>query len=141
MLVAATIGAATGWRNAMCAAAAPLMEVSATTPECGECCVGLAEELGPYFVLSPEVVLAHARAGGTCPRPGLSLLRLGEPVGLSHEVNDSADLVFCLASPGNETHMAGLRAFAFAMSGDLAERLRGAAPDELASLPVEASAT
>ena len=57
-----------------------------------------------------------------------------------HEANDPVDLVFCLASPDNETHMAGLRAFALAMSGDLAERLRGAAPDELAGLLAEASA-
>ena len=61
MLTAAAVGAATGWRNAVRAAAALLVEVGATTPEYGERCIGSAEELGPYFVLSPGVALAHAR--------------------------------------------------------------------------------
>ena len=140
MLTAAATGTATGWRNAVRAAAALLVEAGATTPDYGERCIGSAEELGPYFVLSPGVALAHARAEGTCLRPGLSLLRLDGPVEFGHEANDPVDLVFCLASPDNETHMTGLRAFALAMSGDLAERLRGATPDELAGLLAEASA-
>jgi|GEM_PF-6782881 len=47
MLTAAAAGTATGWRNAVRAAAALLVEAGATTPDYGERCIGSAEELGP----------------------------------------------------------------------------------------------
>lgn len=139
MLTAAAAGAATQWRDAVRAAAALLVEAGATTADYGELCIKSAEELGPYFVLSPGVALAHARAEKACHHPGLSLLRLDDPVEFGHDTNDPVDLVFCLASPDNESHMAGLRSFAIAMSNGLSDRLRGAAPEDLDTLLVEAS--
>lgn len=134
------MGAATDQRNAVRATAAPLIGVGVTAPEYGKCCIGSTGEPGPYFVLGPGVALIHARVEGTCLRPRSSLLRLDEPVGFGHEVSDLVDLVFCLASPDNETHIAGLRAFALAMSDDLAKRLCGVAPGELAGPLAGASA-
>ena len=139
MLTAATTGRAADWREAILGAAALLQSAGVTTPEYGHKCVRSAEELGPYFVLSPGVALAHARSDGTCLAPGLSLLRLEEPVEFGHDANDPVDLVFCLASPDNEAHIAGIRAFAVSMTGGLDARLRAASEGELDALLAEVS--
>ena len=137
MLTAAAPGVATDWRTAILQAAALLEQSGATSREYGPRCVQSAEELGPYFVLSPGIALAHARADDMCQAAGLSLLRLEKPVAFGHYTNDPVDLVFCLASPDNEAHMAGLRAFALAMADGLETRLREAAPEELPGLLAE----
>lgn len=139
MRTTATVGSAEDWRDAIRQAATLLARAGVVPESYGEQCIRCAEELGPYFVLSPGVALSHARPDGSCSMPGLSLLRLDVPVEFGHQDNDPVDLVFCLASPDSQAHLGALRLFAVALSHGLDQRLRSAGGEDLEGVLREAA--
>jgi ascorbate PTS system EIIA or EIIAB component len=74
------------------------------------------EKLGPYFVVAPGVAIAHAAPGSDVLRPGMSLLKLNQPVLSGARQNDPISLVFSLCTPDAEQHIEALGNFAILMS-------------------------
>ena len=66
--------------------------------------------LGPYIVMGPGIAMPHARAGGDVSSPGISFVRLKEPVAFGHPENDPVVLVFALAGTAHDDHIVILQA-------------------------------
>lgn len=64
------------------------------------------EEMGPYMVVAPGLMLAHARPEEGVKKMGLSLVTLKEPVVFGSETNDPVKLVITLATTDNQAHLA-----------------------------------
>jgi len=74
------------------------------------------KRLGPYFVVAPGIAIAHAHPGEDVVSPGLSLLKLNQPVVSGATENDPVSLVFSLCTPNKEAHIELLGEFALLMS-------------------------
>ena len=73
------------------------------------------ERLGPYFAVSNEVTIAHAKPSASVKSPGLSLLKLSNPVLTGSSHNPTSQLIFALGTPSPEAHLE--------LMGDLALKL------------------
>ncbi|MDN4075931.1 PTS sugar transporter subunit IIA [Fictibacillus terranigra] len=60
---------------------------------------------GPYFVLSPQIALPHARPEDGVKEASVSFVRLKEPVVFGHAANDPVQLVFGLGASSSEEHL------------------------------------
>ena len=80
--------------------------------------------LGPYFVVAPEVAIAHAKPGPDVVSPAISLLKLNNSVASGHSMHKSVKLVFALATPSADAHID--------LMGELASRL--SSPETMNSL-------
>ncbi len=74
------------------------------------------QKLGPYFVVAPGIAIAHAHPAEDVISPGLSLLKLNNPVSSGATANDPISLVFSLCTPDSEKHIEMLGEFALLMS-------------------------
>ena len=63
------------------------------------------KELGPYMVITPGIVLSHARPEAGVNETGMSLITLKNPVEFGSELNDPVTLVLTLAAKDNTGHM------------------------------------
>ncbi|MFC7405817.1 PTS sugar transporter subunit IIA [Georgenia alba] len=111
------------WRAAVRAGAELLVELGTADEAYVAACVRSVEENGPYIVLTPGVALAHAQAPDGTTTEGLAAARLAEPVAFGHPSNDPVDVVLAFSSGGS--HMAMIKALGTALSGGLADMLRG----------------
>ena len=73
------------------------------------------ERLGPYFAVSSEVTIAHAKPSASVKSAGLALLKISNPVLTGSSVNPTTQLVFALATPNPDAHVD--------LMGDLALKL------------------
>jgi mannitol operon transcriptional antiterminator len=65
-------------------------------------------ELGPYMVVSPGVVISHARPEDGVKQLSMSLVTLKNPIKFGHDLNDPVKLVITLATTDNESHLKAL---------------------------------
>ncbi|GAA4287615.1 hypothetical protein GCM10022262_19740 [Georgenia daeguensis] len=121
---AAVLDSCADWREAVRAAARLLVELGTADEAYVDACVRTVEEHGPYIVLTPGVALAHAQAVAGATTEGLAALRLGRPVEFGHATNDPVDVVLAFSSGGS--HMQMIRSMGKALTGGLADRIRGA---------------
>lgn len=63
------------------------------------------ERLGPYFMVAPQVAIAHSKPSAEVLRPGISLLKLLQPVASGNELHPEASLIFALATPDPIEHV------------------------------------
>lgn len=62
-------------------------------------------DLGPYIVMAPGIAMPHARPGEDVISPGVSFIRLKEPMSFGHGENDPVHLVFALAGKEHNDHL------------------------------------
>ncbi|MFC4053768.1 PTS sugar transporter subunit IIA [Actinomadura syzygii] len=122
--------AADDWREAVRAAAAALVAAGAAGEGYPEACVRVVEENGPYIVLTKGLALVHARPEEGGLAVGVGVTRLASPVGFGHPDNDPVDLLLAFCTPDPDVHVGTLSALARALSGGLADRLRGASDEQ-----------
>ena len=77
------------------------------------------EKLGPYFMVAPQVAIAHAKPSDLVLSPGISLLKLNQPVDSGNELHPEATMIFALATPNPTAHIE--------LMGSLAELLSDSA--------------
>ncbi len=70
--------------------------------------VSLIHRYGPYIALAKGIALAHASPEDGMLLPGISLVRLREPVAFGHEDNDPIWAVFACAMPDKPAYTAAL---------------------------------
>lgn len=63
---------------------------------------------GPYMVVAPGIVLAHARPENGVKKLAMSLITLKKPVEFGSELNDPVKLVITLAASDDESHLNAL---------------------------------
>lgn len=96
--------------------------------------LGANERLGPYFVIAPQIAIAHAAPSEQVLETGFALLKLQSPVA-SGSVNDPVSLLFAFSAVDAESHLALLGQFAQVMStpGKVNLLLNESDPDTLRS--------
>ncbi|GAA0958422.1 PTS sugar transporter subunit IIA [Frigoribacterium faeni] len=93
------------WRAAVRVAGEALVASGAALDGYGDEMVRMIEEHGPYVVIAPGLVLAHARPGDSVVRDGLAVVTLAEPVPFGHPHNDPVSVVLGLALPTVGAHL------------------------------------
>lgn len=66
------------------------------------------EELGPYMVVAPGIVLSHARPEDGVNNVSMSLVTLKSPIEFGSELNDPVKLIITLAANDNTSHLKAL---------------------------------
>ena len=90
------------------------------------------ERLGPYFVIAPQIAIAHAAPSENVIETGFALLKLESPVA-SGSVNDPVKLLFSFSAIDADSHLDLLSQFAQVMSepGKVNLLLNDSNPDTL----------
>jgi mannitol operon transcriptional antiterminator len=96
------------WKEAIAAGAALLEEKKWVSTGYKEAIINNFAEFGPYMVVAPGIVLAHARPECGVKKLAMSLVTLEKPVNFGHELNDPVKLVVTFAATDNETHLKAL---------------------------------
>ena len=96
------------WKGAVCAGVALLEEKKYVSESYKVAIINNFAEFGPYMVVAPGIVLAHARPECGVKKLAISLVTLKTPVNFGHELNDPVKLVVTLAALDNETHLKAL---------------------------------
>ncbi len=107
---------AADWKEAIRAAAAPLLEEGKIEERYVERAIKKVEELGPYIVLTQGVAVAHARPKEDVKEGGISLISLKNPVPFGHKAYDPVSLVFMLAATTDDGHIGAMMSVAQALS-------------------------
>ncbi len=63
------------------------------------------ETIGPYMVVAPQIMLAHARPEDGVNKVSLSMVTLKTPVVFGNETNDPVKLIITLATTDNQAHL------------------------------------
>lgn len=80
------------------------------------------QEMGPYAVIAPGIVLLHARPEDGVLEPCLGLITLSQPVPFGHSQNDPVDIVLALGAVDKQSHITALQQLG-SLLGDL-EKLK-----------------
>lgn len=73
------------------------------------------QQLGPYFVIAPQIAIAHAAPSESVLETGFALLKLQSPVA-SGSLNDPVSLLFAFSAVDSDSHLSLLAQFAQVMS-------------------------
>lgn len=93
------------WKEAVKAGTDLLLDAGCIGPEYLEAIIRHHEELGPYMVVAPGIVLAHARPEEGAKKVGLSLVTLKEPIVFGNITNDPAKLVLTFSTVDQQVHL------------------------------------
>ncbi len=112
------------WEDCIDRGTAPLLRSHAVLPSYPAAIKRNHREMGPYMVIAPGIMLAHARPEEGATALGLTILTLREPVVFGSEQNDPVRLVITLATPDEKSHMRMLEELSeFLMTDGMADRL------------------
>ena len=105
------------WQQAVELAAKPLLKNGAIEPNYLQRILQLTEEIGPYYVIAPEIAMPHSRPEDGVLKQALSLVVLKQGVNFNSE-NDPVRIVLMLAAKDNTSHIEMLSAVAELFSDD-----------------------
>lgn len=89
------------------------------TPEYVSAMVDVLETHGPYFVIAPEMALAHSKPAESVISTGLSLVTLAEPIVFGNEANDPVKLVIGLCATDHDAHIEIMAELSRLLSDDI----------------------
>lgn len=99
---------ATDWQEALEKATGILLERGDIEPSYLQQIYANFEKMGPYMVVAPGIVLAHARPEDGVNQIAMSLVTLAEPIPFGSELNDPVKLIITLAANDNKSHLKAL---------------------------------
>lgn len=107
------------WQQAVQQCAAPLLQQQLIEPRYLDRIFQLYDEIGPYFVIAPQIAMPHARPEDGALAQALSLLVIKQGVNFGSE-NDPVKIVILLAAKDNTSHLDMLAAVAELLSDESA---------------------
>jgi PTS system ascorbate-specific IIA component len=93
------------WKEAVKAGTDLLLEKKCIEPKYLAAIIYHHENFGPYMVVAPGIVLAHARPEDGAKKVSISLVTLKTPVVFGNITNDPVKLVFTFATTDNKGHL------------------------------------
>lgn len=93
------------WKEAVKAGTDLLLGAGCIEPAYLAAIIRHHEELGPYMVVAPGIVLAHARPEEGAKKVGLSLVTLKDPIAFGNETNDPVKLVLTFSTVDQQVHL------------------------------------
>lgn len=93
------------WKEAVKAGTDLLLEKNCIEPSYLKAIIHHHEVFGPYMVVAPGIVLAHARPEDGAKKVSISLVTLKTPMVFGNIINDPVKLVFTFATTDNKVHL------------------------------------
>jgi len=122
--------AALSWEDAVDHVGALLVKAGKIHPGYISAMKHVLQEMGPYAVIAPGIVLLHARPEDGVLEPCLGLVTLSTPVPFGHSQNDPVDLVFALGAVDKKAHIVALKQLAEMLENpDVLDKMRAAHND------------
>jgi mannitol/fructose-specific phosphotransferase system IIA component (Ntr-type) len=107
---------ANNWIDAVLRAGQLLAETGVAEERYGQAMVNTARQLGPYFVVSPGIAVAHALPTEGVITPALALVTLQPPVPFGNVENDPVRLLIAIAAVDASQHVDALKDVADVLS-------------------------
>ncbi len=107
---------AQNWQDAIQIAGQLLVNIGSINQSYVDAMEKVIRDLGPYAVISPGIVLLHARPEDGVNEPCFGLVTLLTPVPFGHTQNDPVDLVFVLGATDKSSHIQALQNLAGLLS-------------------------
>ncbi|CAH6364316.1 PTS sugar transporter subunit IIA [Pantoea agglomerans] len=95
----------TDWQEALVIAGRPLLSEGAISQDYIDAIIQQKEEIGPFFVIAPQIAMPHARPEQGAHKLGLSIVLLGTAVKFDAEENDPVKAIFMFAAPDSNSHI------------------------------------
>jgi PTS system ascorbate-specific IIA component len=93
------------WEEAIIVAGNLLVDNGYAKPEYIDGMLKLAEELGPYIVITPGIAIPHARPEDGAEKVGYAVVKLDPPIDFGNPDNDPVHLVIGFCSPKADSHI------------------------------------
>lgn len=95
----------TDWQEALVIAGRPLLSEGAISQDYIDAIIQQKKEIGPFFVIAPQIAMPHARPEQGAHKLGLSIVLLGIAVKFASEENDPVKAIFMFAAPDSNSHI------------------------------------
>nr|CAD7569024.1 unnamed protein product [Timema californicum] len=95
----------TDWQEALVVAGRPLLSEGAISQDYIDAIIQQKKEIGPFFVIAPQIAMPHARPEQGAHKLGLSIVLLGTAVKFDSEENDPVKAIFMFAAPDSNSHI------------------------------------
>ncbi len=99
---------ATDWQDAIRKAAKPLVEANKIKESYVDGIIRAVHEIGPYFVLTKHVALAHSRPEDGVIEGAIGIATLATPIEFGNQDNDPVKYIFTLSAVDNNAHLSAL---------------------------------
>ncbi|MGC0872323.1 PTS sugar transporter subunit IIA [Pantoea agglomerans] len=95
----------TDWQEALVVAGRPLLSEGAISQDYIDAIIQQKKEIGPFFVIAPQIAMPHARPEQGAHKLGLSIVLLGTAVKFDSDENDPVKAIFMFAAPDSNSHI------------------------------------
>lgn len=95
----------TDWQEALVIAGRPLLSEGAISQDYIDAIIQQKEDIGPFFVIAPQIAMPHARPEQGAHKLGLSIVLLDTAVKFDSEENDPVKAIFMFAAPDSNSHI------------------------------------
>ncbi|SJZ68084.1 PTS sugar transporter subunit IIA [Anaerorhabdus furcosa] len=99
---------ASDWKDAVRKAACPLVNQGKIKESYVDGIIRAVHEIGPYFVLTKHVALAHSRPEDGVIEGAIGIATLKTPIEFGNEDNDPVKYIFTLSAIDNNAHLSAL---------------------------------
>jgi len=106
------------WQEALTIAGRPLLSEGAISQNYIDAIIRQKEEIGPFFVIAPQIAMPHARPEQGANKLGLSIVLLGTPVKFDSEENDPVKAIFMFSAPDSNSHIEMISGLAEVLSDE-----------------------
>ncbi|KEI15534.1 PTS system mannitol-specific transporter subunit IIA [Clostridium novyi B str. ATCC 27606] len=93
------------WKQAISIGTDILIQKGYVKKEYEEAILNKIKELGPYMVITPHIVVPHARPEDGVNKTSISLVTLKHPISFGNNQNDPVKLIITIASENNRDHI------------------------------------
>ncbi len=119
------------WEEAIDKGVALLVNKDIATPELADKIKESTLQYGPYYVLMPEVALAHTQFGPYNKKVGISLVVFDQPISFSDDPRHQVRVLFTLSATDPNAHMGLIQEFANVMGKEgITEKIKSATTRE-----------
>lgn len=104
------------WQSAIKRGVKLLVNNEIASMELADKIIETTKHLGPYYVVMPNVALAHTSVGSYNKKIGISLVVYREAIAFSEKLSHQVKLLFTFSAIDSNSHMELLSSFAQTMS-------------------------
>ena len=93
------------WKESVQTVCKPLLEDGSIESSYVEAIIKTTNEIGPYYVLAPQIAMPHARPEDGVNNNGLALLVVKNGINFNSEENDPVKILLLLAAKDSDKHI------------------------------------
>ncbi|WP_372378067.1 PTS sugar transporter subunit IIA [Vibrio natriegens] len=99
------VDSVSSWEESVRLLCTPLLDDGSIEPRYVDEIIKTTNEIGPYYVLAPNIAMPHARPENGVNKSGLAILVVRDGVNFNSEENDPVKLLLLLAANDSDKHI------------------------------------